>query len=480
MTGAASYPLSLSLPLSYYGLAGAPTRESATSDSAPELPPAFGRPHPAQERLLAQADRYNVGVCGRRLGKTTLAKRLLASVALSGRPVCYAPPIYPMAHQFYRDLEAELGAYVVRREANRRLDLVGGGYIDFWSLDNGGARMRGQKYARVVADECQDVLGLMGIWERVIRPTLTDYAGDMWFLGTPRRGGDFERLYQMGQAGRDGWAGHHIPTAITEDGTARSTVVGTNNPWLAAPLPDGSPDVAAVIAELEAARTSGMSSQAFATEYLADFEASDSALVYPEFSRALHVRPARVPWSQCKWRLAGIDPGGGDPTALYLLGVDEQEHMHVYAPEFYRRGDVTVDMLAEFLARADKAGHVQRIVVGETGGNVVTNTLRRLGFPAVKAEMAKGEGLEHVRWALQHRVLTIDPGCEEMITEFGLYRWALKRDPVEGDRYATHMPGGRHGDAMDALRYIVMAVINSLRAARPAVIEQRRGMVRGV
>jgi phage terminase large subunit len=207
---------------------------------------------------------------------------------------------------------------------------------------------------------------------------------------------------------------------------------------------------------------------------MADFEASDSELVYPEFDPRRHVSSPRTSWADCKWRIAAIDPGGGDPTACYLVGVDKDERIQVYAPEFYRRSDVHPDMLVEFVAKADAVAKVQRIVIGETGGNLVTNHFRRLGYPAVKAEMAKGEGLEYVRWALQNGVISVDPGCENMIAEFGQYRWAQKRDPYEGDRYATSMPGDRHGDAMDALRYAVAAVIGQLRGARPYVVEQQR------
>jgi hypothetical protein len=376
-----------------------------------------------------------------------------------------------MASQFYRELDDALAGLVVAREANRRLELRGGGFIDFWSLENGGDRMRGQKYHRVVCDEAAMTTGLRHVWQKVIRPTLTDFRGDAWFLSTPRRGSDFETLYNLGQTDDPEWASFKVPTALTEDGTARTRVIGTNNPWIAQ-NEDGTQNLEAAVVELEAARRS-MSAQAFAQEYLADFEASDSELVYPEFGKR-HIGAPSALWSECKWRIAAIDPGGGDPTACYLIGVDKNEHINVYAPEFYRRGDVTPDMLVEFVSKADQVAKVQRITIGETGGNLVTNHFRRAGLPAVKADMAKGEGIEYVRWALQNRLVTVDPKCENMIAEFGMYRWAQKKDPYEGDRYATSIPGDRHGDAMDALRYGIAAIVGNLRGARPMVVEQAR------
>ena len=175
-----------------------------------------------------------------------------------------------MASQFYRELDDALAGFVCGREANRRLELVGGGFIDFWSLENGGDRMRGQKYHRVVCDEAAMTTGLKHIWQKVIRPTLTDFRGDAWFLSTPRRGSDFEELYNLGLDPKDKeWSSFKVPTAITEDGTAKTAVIGSNNPWIAM-NEDGTQNLAAAIAELEAARK-GSSAQAFAQEYLADF-----------------------------------------------------------------------------------------------------------------------------------------------------------------------------------------------------------------
>jgi hypothetical protein len=49
-----------------------------------------------------------------------------------------------------------------------------------------------------------------------------------------------------------------------------------------------------------------------------------------------------------------------------------------------------------------------------------------------------------------------------------------KKDPYEGDRYATSIPGDRHGDALDSLRYGIFAIVGNLRGARPMVVEQAR------
>jgi hypothetical protein len=412
------------------------------------LPATFPKTHAAQAQVEREAGRFNVICCGRRWGKTEYLMRKLAEPALAGQPVAYFTPTYDYCEAAYTELVERLEGHIRGKHEGRFIRLNSGGSIRFWSMQNGGDRARGRKYKRVCLDEVAIEPSLMGFWQKVVRPTLADMQGDAWFASTPRRGGGFQLLFDW----KDGsaadahmWRSWRMPTST--------------NPFI---LPE----------EIENMRA-GLSQQAFMQEVMADFEASDSELVYPEFGKR-HIGAPSALWSECKWRIAAIDPGGGDPTACYLIGVDKNEHINVYAPEFYRRGDVTPDMLVEFVSKADSVAKVQRITIGETGGNLVTNHFRRAGLPAVKADMAKGEGIEYVRWALQNNLVTVDPKCENMIAEFGMYRWAQKKDPYEGDRYATSIPGDRHGDAMDALRYGIFAIVGNLRGARPMVVEQAR------
>jgi hypothetical protein len=150
------------------------------------------QPHPAQEQILKEAQRFNVLCCGRRWGKTTLAEELLLSPddsnngAMNGFPIAYFAPTYKMLMEVWRamlDICQPIVYY--KSDAEKRIELVGGGIIDFWSLDSPDSP-RGRKYKRVVVDEAAMVLRLKEAWTRAIRPTLTDYKGDAWFLSTPR------------------------------------------------------------------------------------------------------------------------------------------------------------------------------------------------------------------------------------------------------------------------------------------------------
>ncbi len=79
-----------------------------------------------------------------------------------------------------------------------RIELITGGVVDMWSLEAADST-RGRKYKRVVLDEAAMVPNLTDAWNAVIRPTLTDYIGDAWFLSTPKGQNFFWQLYNQGQ-----------------------------------------------------------------------------------------------------------------------------------------------------------------------------------------------------------------------------------------------------------------------------------------
>lgn len=155
------------------------------------------RPHKAQKQIKREARRFNVLNCGRRFGKTSLGIDL-CSVALEGYPVGWFTPIYKDVLEVWREV-LQVYAPVTSRVSSqeKRIELITGGVIEFWSLDNQDAG-RGRKYKRVIFDEAAKVPNLLNAWNLSIYPTLLDYKGDAFFLSTPRGLNDFYKLYQNG------------------------------------------------------------------------------------------------------------------------------------------------------------------------------------------------------------------------------------------------------------------------------------------
>lgn len=167
----------------------------AKSNERLELPPL----HIAQQRVVDESARFNTLICGRRWGKTTLGIELAVAEARRGFPVAWFSPIYKMLAEVWREMRRALLPLTVRVSAQEhRIELRGGGVVDMWSLDTPDAA-RGRKYKRAVIDEAAMIPGLQDAIQQVIRPTLTDYKGDLWLLTTPRGMNYVKTMFDFGQ-----------------------------------------------------------------------------------------------------------------------------------------------------------------------------------------------------------------------------------------------------------------------------------------
>ena len=173
------------------------------------------RPHPAQRQIIAAATRFNVICAGRRIGKTKLA--LIRSVpCLVGRrrPVAYFAPTYKMMSEFWREaVRLYRPAIVEIRKDEHYFALAGGGSFQMWSLDAPDT-VRGRKYALALVDEAARIRNFETAWTEVIRPTLTDYAGEADFYSTPKGLNFFHTLYTRGcDPLSPDWSAFHFPTS---------------------------------------------------------------------------------------------------------------------------------------------------------------------------------------------------------------------------------------------------------------------------
>ena len=194
--------------------------------------------------MKGELRRLNVAVCGRRWGKDTLADDLAIQMLLAGQPVAWFEPTYKSLRVSWDALRSLLHPITKRvREQEKRLELITGGVLDYWSLENVDSG-RGRKYARVIVNEAGLVAKLGEAWNNAIRPTLTDLKGDAFFFGTPKGRNTFHALYCLGaDPQHEDWAAWQMPTSA--------------NPYIDP-------------TEIEAARRQ-MPERAFQQEYLAAF-----------------------------------------------------------------------------------------------------------------------------------------------------------------------------------------------------------------
>ncbi|MEM4168304.1 MAG: hypothetical protein QXW98_07650, partial [Candidatus Caldarchaeum sp.] len=144
--------------------------------------------HSGQQRILESPARYKVIAAGRRFGKTLLAVEWLALAeggAIDGASVGFFAPTYKLLMEAWDDFERTLTPVMKRsNKTEMRMELITGGKIDFWTLEDKDAG-RGRRYHRIVIDEAAHARYLKDAWEHAISPTLTDYRGEAWFISTP-------------------------------------------------------------------------------------------------------------------------------------------------------------------------------------------------------------------------------------------------------------------------------------------------------
>jgi hypothetical protein len=171
------------------------------------------RPHTAQSDVLAGRQRFNALCCGRRWGKTTIAMEVIVRVLLDGKPAAWYAPTYRLLKDAWSQIKQTLEPVTERSQEAEKLEVIGGGSLECWSLDKPDAG-RGRAYAAVIIDEAAIVPNFEKAWEQSVRAQLSDYRGEAWFLSTPKGTASyFHTLYQRGQAKEPGWASWQMPTA---------------------------------------------------------------------------------------------------------------------------------------------------------------------------------------------------------------------------------------------------------------------------
>lgn len=168
-------------------------------------------PHQNQLKVIQEAKRFNVLCCGRRWGKSALSVNLLSEIAIDGDPAGYFAPTYKLLDGTYNECLNALDPIIKRKNEHQFIELITGGRIEFWSLENELAG-RSRKYKRSIIDEAAFSPNLWDRWTQSIRPTLTDLKGDAWFLSTPRGKNDFFKLYMRGKQEEPNWMSWQMST----------------------------------------------------------------------------------------------------------------------------------------------------------------------------------------------------------------------------------------------------------------------------
>lgn len=378
------------------------------------------KPHTAQRSIRGSRARFNTLACGRRFGKTTMGIELLIKPALEAQPVAWFAPTYKDLADVWRDFKTTLNQVIKdKSETEKRLELITGGVLDCWSLDNEDSG-RGRKYQRVVIDEAAKVKKLQYAWQEAIRPTLTDYIGDAFFLSTPKGLNFFKTMFDNGKdPHKPEWASWQFPTA--------------SNPYIRA-------------TEIEAARFD-LPERVFRQEYLAEF-IEDANL----FRNVIQCATA---------------PGQDKP----IVG-----HRYVFGVDWAKLADFTVitvfDVTLGEVALIDRfnqidytvqAGRLKRLyklfnpgmILAESNsiGEPMIDALRMDGLPIrgfYTSNLSKANIINQLSLAFEQQSIKI-PNDPVLIAELQAYE--ASRLPGGALRYSA--PEGQHDDTVISLALAV-------------------------
>ena len=471
-----------------------------TAEAEREITLTLPRLHSHQRMIKQGSRRFTVVNTGRRYGKTTLGIDVAIRVLLEGGNVGWFAPVYKliagedgMWPHLTDLLPRELIAHIDNSE--NTLALITGGKLECWSLEKPGSenRFRGREYDVVIVDEAAYIPQLERKFEKAIGPTLVDREGSAWFFSTPNGYNDFWELYQRGEDPNTwpDWASFEAPS------NARPSFPA---------------------AEWERLKAQG--DPAFPQEYMAQFQApqglvlgmdSDGVSIF-EPEENFTTPPAK--WADCKWRVASIDPGGQDPFGFSatgfvdaggprprplmlpkgqhgprLLGPREtfmRDRAHVYYAE-RRTGNVGIEDIHAWLLALNDLAPWTRIVVGETGGETIVNSLQRLGWrQTVGFVKDRSVSIPLIRSMSKARLLTFGRSCQSVFAPYEridmeklikgeVYTWMFdEREPGTVGRTTWNTivnTSGHHADVLDAVK----DGLASVHVSYPGFATQRTG-----
>jgi len=182
--------------------------------------------------------------------------------------------------------------------------------------------------------------------------------------------------------------------------------------------------------------------------------------VYREFDRSIHVRPIPAD-KRFKEVLAGVDWGFTNPAVILAIGVDSDNRLWIL-DEFYRRRVLLEQLIERAQDMRARYGINRFFCDPSEPGNI--EAFRAAGLPAFPGNNAVMPGIAEVASRLPVQAdglprLIVSPKCIHTITEFEQYRY--KEPKKTGEE--KEQPLKVYDHAMDALRYVAMAVSSSFR-----------------
>lgn len=393
--------------------------------------------------------RYCVLLAGRRFGKTVSCSVLAVCELFQPKAhVVVVAPNYRNADVIFRNIVAlmveKLNCKPTERSIREKwMIFENGAMLTVVSAENADS-IRGAEPTLAIFEEACTIKDGKRIFEEVIRPggstALTDLGpgrGRVVFIGTPVYGAYLEEYYWAGMtmAGNaDGWFSWSFPSEVN-------------------PIVKEAGDVE--IARRTIGKPGGMTADAFAREYMAQWAAPEG-LIYDEFSVETHIMGIEDYKARSKGctvdYILGLDPGFTHPFAATLIAyIHEAKEFWVIG--CYKQGGKPCsyhnDRIMEMLDDVDVSFSQVDFVFYDYASPQAIADLQAANSEwwASKAVKAKESGQNFIKELLSYqKIYLVEDTAYPLIQEFLAFtNRVTKSGKIEVNKV--------NDDALDALRY---------------------------
>lgn len=384
------------------------------------------------------AYRFITACLSRRVGKTFVANVIGQIVSLwPNTNILIIAPDYSLATiswDLQRELLDKFEIERVRDNAKDRvIELTNGSMVRIASVSRADSAV-GRSYDLIIFDEAalNDYGGT--VFNINLRPTLDKDESKCIFISTPRGDNWFREFYDRG---------------FSED--------PLHSDWISIHA-DYKENPRASLKDIQAAKST-MSNAEFEQEYLANFvtfEGQIWAIEDSQIQDLTHFKNSILEGTLVCERIAGLDLGFRDYTALCIIAVVEENGVNKYyiIDEYFARKR-SIEEHAKAISDLQDKWEVDFIYCDPAAAQTRFDLVAMYDIATINAKKAVGEGIGAVAAVIENNRLFIEETCFETVYSVRNYKWAGEE---KGGAYTLEREKPLHNRAShmaDAIRYAI-------------------------